>query len=222
MKAFSKSSVVLFILIFFVFQSCKKNEPGTDPALYSLKFSRKALDYVNLTIGKFFIYRDSATSLLDSVIVTNSTLEDKYNSSTTPIYGGFYPAFNHENFSLILTKYVGSISQSEWFNGEAKLWLQLPASSTDTAAVNLGTKDQYANTYTTFNLGENDQPNYSVIVEGITYNNVVRTIYDRGLDINHPDYLKEAYYWAKGIGIIKRETIVTGGSVKTSLLLRYN
>ena len=84
------------------------------------------------------------------------------------------------------------------------------------------TLDKFANSYTTFYLGEDDPTNYSMIIEGKTYNNVVTTVYDRNLDINHPDYLKETYYWAKGIGIIKRELITTGGAVKTARLLRNN
>ena len=214
--------LLLFGILAILFQSCEKIGPdiSVTSSSYSLKFSRKALDYVKLTEKKYLIYKDSASGHLDSVVVTKSSLENKYTPEEWYWYG-WYSAYYHENFSLTLTKFTGGVG-SEWFNGEAKLLISDPAYSTDIAPINLVTLDKFANSYTTFYLGEDDPTNYSMIIEGKTYNNVVTTVYDRNLDINHPDYLKETYYWAKGIGIIKRELITTGGAVKTARLLRNN
>ena len=222
MKSNQAPFLLLFGILAILFQSCEKIRPDVEvkTTSYSLRFSRKALDYVKLTERKYLIYKDSASAHLDSVVVTKSLLENKYNPEEFNWYA-WYSAYYHENFSLMLTKFTGGVG-SEWFNGEAKLWISDPPYSTDNAPVNLITLDKFNNTYSTFYLGENDPTNYSVSIEGRTYNNVVITIYDRGLDINHPDYLKETYYWAKEIGIIKREIITTGGTVKTARLLRNN
>lgn len=67
-----------------------------------------------------------------------------------------------------------------------------------------------------------DQPNLTITVEGKIYNNVVVTINENGLDISNPAYQKTVYYWANGVGIIKRTTITTGGVAKTYTLLRNN
>lgn len=211
----NKMIIKLFItqiILLAIFTGCKKNDTDVN---YSLSFSRRALEYVKLTEGKYLIYKDSATAALDSVVVTKSKLET-YLQPKIPGY--LTPAYYHENFVLELTKYMGSAS-SEWFYGNASLVLAtMPFASSDTEAVRL--YGQYGSP--DFIFSASSQSNLSLLVEGVTYNNVVETISDAGVDINHPAYHYDTYYWAKGIGIIKRREITTGGTIKTYTLLRHN
>ncbi len=62
----------------------------------------------------------------------------------------------------------------------------------------------------------------SITIEGKNYSSVIKGSSENVSDINDPDDEKRTFYWAKGIGIIKREIVTTGGVVKTHLLLRYN
>lgn len=207
-------STIFFLIILFLFSNCKK-EDKPDTAEYSLSFSHRALEYVQLTEGKYLIYKDSATSLLDSVIIVNSTIENLF----TPQSSGFItPSYNHERFRLLLSKYEGT-SVTEWFNGTADLvFSTLPFASSDTETVRMYEQDGTP----AYNFGESSQSNLTMTIEGRTFNNVEETINDSGVAINHPAYKVTAYYWAKGVGIIKRRTIKTGGVIKTYTLLRNN
>ncbi len=59
----------------------------------------------------------------------------------------------------------------------------------------------------------------SINVEGKTYLNAVKYLTVNGADSTQPNYLKSAYYWVKGVGIIIRE-IQTSSSANTATLVR--
>lgn len=199
------SSAILLTLS----QGCKKSHPPSPAVKPIEKFSKHPLAYVGLSVGKYLIYKDSATLALDSVIVTTSNLTFLDNPG-----GAFDPAYSREIFNLVLTKFTG-VSQTEWFNGTAVADLNSYMSS-DTLSLALLENGGLA-----FFLSESDQPNYSITIEGKTYLNVVVSDSDDGLAITDPNYRRAIYYWAKGIGIIKR-SITTGSSVQTYTLLRNN
>jgi len=213
MKPISVFRPLAIIIIASAFFACKK--PDTTVTL-SLAFSRKALEYVNPTEGKYLIYKDSASSLTDSVVVTKSKVSRLlYPESSNSIT---IPAHYQENFGLTLTKYTGT-GYAEWLNANAELaFATLPFYTNDTSAVDLyevaGGRIFY--------MRDTDMPSLSMVVEGRTFNNVVVMESDNGLAISNPIYKRTAFYWAKGIGIIKRRTITTGGAVKTYNLLRNN
>jgi len=213
--------LLLASMMLSVFMSCKKDKAET--AQYDLAFSRRALEYVRLTEGKYFIYKDSATLQLDSVIVTKSKLDNIFTGAGFA-NGQPMPPYNHESFELTLSKFVGS-SKTEWFDGIADLTMNsYPTAHSDTAAA-LYLDGSIGNTTSVlfFSFQDNYTPNYIVTVEGRTYNNVVITLVDPfGADISNPYYIKSTIYWAKGIGIIKQETRKAGGIIKTYTLLRNN
>lgn len=60
-----------------------------------------------------------------------------------------------------------------------------------------------------------------MVVEGITYTSVIKNSEARG-DPNSSNYRKAVYYWAKGVGVIKRELKIGVGETKTELLVRHN
>lgn len=203
--------------------SCKKNNADTPAAPIEVKFSAEALAYVQLPLYKYFIYKDSATAALDSVVVTQSNLErilmPKYDCGNQQWCWNI-PAYYYQNFSLSLTKFTAT-SQELWFTGSAtsQPFSTFLIAASDTSVLYFsGTffyplVSNYQGIYTSENfLG-------SFIVEGKTYNNVLQFINVNTLNTSDPIYKRTNYYWAKSIGIIKRE-VTTGSAVKTDLLVR--
>lgn len=71
-----KKNILIFIFIAFCASmiSCKKE---TAPELEYLKIPDEVWSYVYLTPGSWYIYKDSATGLTDSVVVTKSVINYK-------------------------------------------------------------------------------------------------------------------------------------------------
>lgn len=226
----SNTLILFTIAASFFFQGCKKITIETVQKTRQFSFSRHALGYVQLTLGKYLIYKDSASSQLDSVVVTTSNLVNKY----VPSYGGTsaqlwldsYTAYNYEAFHLVLSKYNGT-QTSNWFVGDDSLNYGIsagccggpqPPSASDTFWVNLYELQNYF--LTAFYCFNSQYSNLSMNIEGKTYSNVIETIMASGNPAD-PGYKKTIYYWAKPVGIIKR-TMINGSSIKTYTLLRNN
>lgn len=236
MKKIIASTVVATLIIVslaFFTVSCKKNTPDETPPAY-LQFSAEALAYVQLPLNKYFIYKDSATATLDSVVVTKSSVEKIMAPAhqSTNLFDPNVPAFYYQLFTLQLTKYTGA-SQQDWFYGMANSYLisGITPVNSDTAFLLLRERDRINNADRNYVFG---YPVYTsngstlttfvlptITLEGKTYANVVVYIAANGLDATQNYYLKSIYYWAKGIGIIKRE-VQTNSSIKTDLLVRNN
>jgi hypothetical protein len=219
---FMKPINMLILASLIILSSCKKDpvkEESSTPVTDSTKFSRDALAYVQLTPGKYFIYKDSATSSQDSVVVTMSLLNTVYFQASSDAFFR-YNAHTQEKFNLVLTKFTDSV-QVEWFNGNADAFCDGLGinNNCNSAAVNLMEGGLFA-----FEGFVYSYPiNLSVAIEGKMYHDVI--IHDSWtptVDINDPHYVHNIYYWAKGVGIIKRTNITTGGAVKTYTLLRNN
>jgi hypothetical protein len=210
----------LFTLLFCLatmlqLQSCKKDVPA-DEKTYTVSFSKHALEYVNLTEGKYFIYKDSATSQLDSVIVTKSKLEVVLYEPIS-FLSLISPARNyHDEFKLTLTKFSGPI-QTDWLVGIAAAKIDDPPVSTNTAWLGLTSSDSL---YMFFSFSENEMPNDSITVEGRTYHNVVVTKWQNGFEETSPYFEKMTTYWAKDLGVIRREINTINEAVKTYTLVR--
>src|SRR5436190_12095574 len=218
-----KPITMLILASLIVLFSCKKDPVKEEPASLtpvtdSTKFSRDALSYVQLTAGKYFIYKDSTTSSQDSVVVTTSLLNTVYFPPASDAVFT-YKAHTQEKFDLVLTKFTDS-DQVEWFNGHADAFCDGLGinNNCDSAAVDLMEGGLMA-----FEGVQSYPSNLSVAIEGKTYNNVIiHDSWTSTIDINDPRYVHNIYYWAKGVGIIKRTNITTGGAVKTYTLLRNN
>lgn len=153
-----------------------------------------------MNIGKYFIYKDSATLKLDSVLVTESLLEPY---STTI---GRTP-YNEERYTLILSKINSSGKITEWLTGIAYSGV---VDSKDIYMTRDITEGGYFFRYPPCNCG-NERNIPAMVVEGKTYTDVILT----------SDGTSYSYYWAKGVGLIKRsETNISG--MKTYTLLRSN
>jgi hypothetical protein len=214
-------TTVILVLILFSLTQCKKSDPPEE-VLYTVIISPEALPYVQQPIGKYRVYRDSATSMLDSVVVTQSALEMHVVPKTTGTWA-VQPAFNSQTYSIILTKKNGS-PDSIWFKGNAVTTLDYPPPILDTVPLRLW-ESGYINNDSYYHVVAHIIPPVSSLtktVEGITYNDVYAYIDEPGVDINHPGYIKRIYYWARGIGLIQRTTIYSGGAIKTYYLVRHN
>lgn len=171
--------------------------------------------------------------MLDSVKVTQIKITKEFQ----PAYSGqsqfgpiHSPAYYYQNFSLLLTSYSGA-SEKDWFYGVAKSIM--PGleyyNNSDSAVLSLLEKDRttdhiinYAFFYPLINFyspQEKISAIPSIIVEGKNYSNVELYSNSNRIDTTDANFLRTTYYWAKGIGIIKRE-IKTSNSIKTYLLMR--
>ena len=109
-------SYMFIILLVFGALSCKKDDPPQPEAVADL--NKEGLAYINLPVGKYFIYKDSATGIEDSVIVTTSSLEYIHEPASpgTNTSLGRSP-FKYQVFTLILTK-IKPLPRGEWFYGK--------------------------------------------------------------------------------------------------------
>jgi hypothetical protein len=229
-----KLSFLTIILLCFVCYSCKKSKvttKQTDPVY--IQFSADALAYVRLPLNKYFIYKDSASGLIDSVIVTESDVEKVFQPEyTVQVFNGTFnlPAYYYQDFSLLLTGYSGT-SQKEWFYAVAQSTFPSfdNSKNSDNASLVLLEKNRttdtpinYAFVYpldTISSLVEKMSIISSILIEGKMYSNVEFYSNSNGIDSTNADYARSIYYWAKGVGIIKRE-IKTSNSIQTYLLVR--
>jgi hypothetical protein len=184
-------------------------------------FDNTALEFINLRWNRYFIYKDSATGLTDSVIVTQNNISSIFHDSVPgnpPI-----PAYFHQIFKLTLLNFSGSPNQP-WFEGLASCDSQY----------------RYANHFIDSDFDLYDKQNilpafwypftssgvkqYTLIptitIEGTTYVQIHKFSATNGLQPTDINYRATIFYWEKGTGIIKKE-IRTYNSVKTYLLARY-
>lgn len=166
-----KKYIVIIIAISLgtiLIQGCRKSHP--DEPTYYVKFSSNALEYVHLTAGKYLIYKDSATSILDSVTVTKSNLETVYQPTHVAGTTGSVPACNCEKITLTLTKY-SSNPHEEWFSASDETFLNsFPYASTDMQSINFRAPDYRLY----FSCDHSTQSTLTMTVEGRTFDNVMR------------------------------------------------
>lgn len=217
-----KKNVFLLTVGTLLFISCKKtvDEPAQK---ILINFSNEALAYVQMPANKYYIYKDSATGETDSVIVTKSTLETNLMPSQTyNILGlvGQWPAYNYQTFTLLLSKVTGSTS-SDWFYGFADAHISTYiGASTNFANVRLIEKSRSVTVIDSwyFLTAQSKKISPTITLEGKDYSDVVQFTDSIGQPSNQ-NYLAYTYYWAKGLGIIKR-SITTGNSTQTWTLVR--
>ena len=201
--------ITIATIAIYTITSCKKE--SSEPALAKSKLETSGLAYMKLAQGKYMIYKDSANGDLDSVVVTNSSIKELYSPSFTYNVLGFpatFPAYYYESFTLILTKYNGML-QSEWFNGSTTPPIFYNNIVNDSFPPELIEPDKAI----AFRNMTN-RPISSLTIEGKTYTQVLEHTWNTANK-------RTTYYWAKGVGIIKR-VITTNGVTKTQILIRNN
>jgi hypothetical protein len=187
---------ILLLIIFTCFSNCSKN---SSPKNYTL--SKDGLAFIQLPLGKYFIYKDSATLQSDSVVVTESLSQTI--SGTSP-----YP-YSADDYTLILSKIDSMGNITTWLSGEANAGVSDVNVYMERLAPN---NSGYLFRYPPCNCGTESSIS-SMVVEGKTYTDVVLT-----LDTQYDPY---SYYWAKGVGLIKCTEMIDSVT-KTYTLLRSN
>ena len=214
--------LLLIPVIAITLTSCQKDDPVViNPvnSVFNISFSRNALAYVNIPVGKYFIYKTVATGVLDSVAVTSNQLSitnfPKNEASN-------FPEHNIESFRLTLTKYNnigGTYIPVQWIRAYATSDISTPYDSTSTADVKL----EFSGTdQTIFYASHNVSGVQSLVVEGVNYPEVIKSESTNGFPATDPSYEKNVFYWAKNIGIIKRIITRPNGSQTEMNLLRHN
>lgn len=212
-----KNPLLFLAVILIIHSSCKKDTEAV-PVLQDYQFKPEFLSYVQLPLNSYFIYKDSATSVIDSVVVKESILERLYMPEQRDNLVSKTPAYNYQNFRLALKKYSGS-SATDWFEGFASaVYGELKIIDRLRNIAYGGPAFYYSlTTYNTVYSAYDIMP--QMTVEGKTYNNVIMVMNANTSDTTASFYYRSTYYWAKGVGIIKRE-VKTPGNIKTELLIR--
>jgi hypothetical protein len=214
-----KTIIILFLIsIASLFISCKKDSGGNQTPTIEVKLSAEGLAYIQLPINKYFIYKDSATGVTDSVVVTKSLVQNRYRPAAPAQYS--LNAYNIEIYSLLLTK-INTAGSSEWFNG-ATVDVHLAYSvSTNSLEVDMRELNYGRAFYYPIPICNCSSPILipSITVEGKTYTNVIANIASNYVIPSLPEYYRNVFYWAKGTGLIKVER-TTNATTKIFTLLR--
>lgn len=179
--------------------------------------SPEALSYIKLPLNGYYIYKDSATGNLDSVVVRKSSIDTNF-SPARPQSSCLSPessAFYYESYNLLLMKIIGS-GEQEWFKGTVLI------GGSELRDLSGNVEFGYAFIYPLSQYSSTTGAEYTIpilTIEGKTYNDVAVFMKANDTDSTKDYYRKTTYYWVKAIGIIKRE-IVTHTSIKTSFLVR--
>ena len=219
MKTFYKIFLVFFIFLL----SCEKEE--IPPEVITVKLNQNAVNFLKVTAGNYLIYKDSATSEIDSIIITKSELKKIYYPEviSNNIFIPNTPSYNGEQFELNYTKKTEDNISSIWFKGIANAYYEHYNANLSNLPLNLvdyiGNATWYGGS---IYYDENTIPITTFTAEGNSYSNVIRHKTFNGLEMNHPNYLKTEYYWAEGIGIIQKSLETTNGERKTHYLIRHN
>lgn len=210
-----KSFILSSLIVSLVFISACKKE--IDRNYTEFKFIPSSVEYVQLTPGKYLIYKDSANGDTDSVIVMEGILKTLtwYDNTYLLTYG---PIKRFSQYILLglMEVYAGDW----WFYGSAVAQRPMAPLNEMTNAVEKMVEAYSSGVVHNLHYPVTIIP--SLTIESKTYTDVVESIAVREVGINDPAYNKSTLYWAKGIGIIKRRVITTGGTVKTYTLIRNN
>lgn len=208
-----------FFSIIILLSSCAKVEVNTSNEKKTYKFN-EGLEYINLPLNRFFIYKDSATGITSNVKVTESKVETQYMS---PVYF-WEDGYNYETYRLLLSKITGNTIEN-WFSGNAISYntIGLIGLIVDNSRFSFYEGPAVTNCFF-YPFASDTSGIYGFIpvmnFEGKTYRNIHRFTSTKGLNPTDANYKKISYFWVKGIGIIKKETI-TNNTTETLLLIQY-
>lgn len=231
-----KSSTYLIAAMAFLFSSCTKEDLEIDlsglggsgggggwgiPSFNGIIFDTNGIRHIKIPQGRYFIYKDPGNASTDSVLVTESNTV----SVLKPAVMGnpVIPGFIYDTYVLTLTS-IRTTGTQTWYSGIAfcdSQYRNVPIFIDSTFNLSNGQTNLPAFWYPFTSSGNLQYSRIaSEVIEGVTYNNVHVFSAGNGLPPADPNYLATTFWWADGIGIIKRE-IKTAGAVKIQLLVRY-
>lgn len=205
--------VIMFILIGLLFSTCKnknKNcqEKGNCPPEYYRFRLGEAKDYLWAKPGSYWIYKQTGTGILDTQIVTGF-LYDSITVKGTEDYS------QHITIEYDKVYRVTTSSYRHWTYNDETIDMRPNAEHYKNWVVILNREGSTVGNAAVFVypvLIGNGYGNTSyegmdslMIIQGKTYTNVAKfhTTID-GIWEDCPPYTASMYYWAKGVGLIKR------------------
>lgn len=208
-----------FILLLAAATACTKNTE--EQRLTEYIIPKEAADYLVMPNKGFFIYRDSATGQLDSVVVEDCSIVKGYQPQHTvwsgsPLFGyeKTIPAYHYEYYTLKLWNHTRNTlwqiadSDDDWYETGPTTAGSISVMVSGRATLEDGFIWGGTIFYYPPSPGMSDyKQTYSV--EGKTYRDVLLAKRDG-----------ELFYWAKGVGIIKRVIKRQYGKTYTSTLVR--
>src|SRR5687767_12575918 len=90
---------------------CKKNKPPVGPEPPYNQFPAEGLAYIQLPLNSYYIYRDSATGMEDSVVVVTSSLVKTFVPGQSCLFCGNGP-YAQDVFTLELKS---KLTNKYWF-----------------------------------------------------------------------------------------------------------
>ena len=200
-----KNLAILFMPILTLL-GCKKNEVPNAPQPPYYQLATEGLSYIQLPVNSYYIYQDSATGTEDSVVVVTSTLR----ATVVPGQGGLFSGYSTYSSQVYTLKLKSARSTDFWFSGTAS------AGSSEIFSMSTFHNSLI---YSVFIYPLTDRFISSMIVEGKSYANIEKYEFDHQSTVA-TENISGVYYWAKGVGIIKRQ-IKTPGTIKTESLIRH-
>jgi hypothetical protein len=199
--------LILLLAFSSVFLNCRKeHKPPEKPYI---EIPKDVWAYIKLTPGSWYIYKDSATGLTDSVIVTMSTMNFKVPQYGN-IFGNSYLDHYNDDFRVILQKVDPSENKTVWLDASSRSVIYF-GSNIDSYWILEDlfkgiTLMQYPSK-TPFSTSQIHKIQ-NISIEGNTYTDVQVIGRDAA-----------AIWWARGVGIVKM-TYLKDNEIKTTLLLR--
>lgn len=225
MKTFVLSSFAAFLLMLV---ACKKS--ADQPAVAAdqhYTIDSFTLSYLKLPIGTWYAYKDSVSGLIDTVVIKRSEV----NTTLVPSYTSTYNILGFRGVQQVPAIYYDSLIlhiSKDLLNGTEN-WLSINYRqqysfnfiyASDNIIKNAGeivfwnpAKSDYG---IKNDMGVESIP--SITIEGKTYQNVLRFVNKNGSDTTATYYIKSDYYWAQGVGVIKR-SLKNAQGVHTETLL---
>jgi hypothetical protein len=199
-------SLFYFVFIIFGIWGCSKDKKSAD--LLYLKIDPEALKYLQFDPGKYFIYKDSASGRLDSVLLLNNTFATKYVGAVAGTWGST-PAYTTESITVILHRYGDNVS-TQWLhaNGQPDFYSSYiifnsndhaPVTLTETINRPQGGISSIHGVFSSLSTP------FSMTAEGINYPSVILGGFK---DASYYANSLREFYWAKNVGIIKRVLVL--------------
>jgi hypothetical protein len=196
----------ILLLAIILMNACKKSQ-SSQPLRVNVRLDADGMQFIQAPVGSYFIYLDSATGGIDSVVVTQSEMQQQFHEKQDgPGLFDNIPQSTSEKYFLTMTR-MGPGQTEEWLKGET-VDLCPCYVSFDNGDVILNKSNGDPLFYYS-SLAPNL---FTMTVNDIDYNNVK-------LSWDSVDTRREIVYAAKGVGIIKRIS-GTGVNTKSWSLLR--
>lgn len=197
--------IIVLAVVCSIFFSCKKE--GRPDVPY-VQVSDEVFSYINLAQNSWYIYRDSASGIIDSVQVTISFITYKApRNILNPLTGGQYHQCYIDDYYLTLEKVDLSGNRTTWIDARTFAYFDINPQFwvlqdlTTSAILMRNPSSNISGLPSVYKIT-------SAVVEGVSYADI--QVVASGSDV---------VWWAKGTGIVKLSRLVNG-NIQTSLLLR--